>query len=290
MHQLKNGLPQGISGHKTKDSPIRGLMWVQLLQTLGLSAVRMEEGCHESAVLCFYLYHLVPRYLCRRRLSQRHKCRVANPKMKTVFLRKGQNHIQPIGACFSITIMAHDALPKAVIQKLQMEKHLALVGIEAKDSINEIHLDFALKLEAYLVAKYDQEFPFRNSVAAEIVLDQIHQYAGQYYALVAACIMPNHIHMLLDFSVQVPSDWDGETVLPLYQNVPRVVGRIKGRTANLINKELNRRGVLWKKGYYDRYIRNQQHLENEKNYILNNAVKAGLVKCWNDYPFLYPKD
>ncbi len=213
--------------------------------------------------------------------------------MKTRLWRKGQPHIQPIGASFSITMLVYDAVPQAKIEELQHKRQVALVDIEntkcALDKSRKICDDFEIEIEKLLNSKSAQEYPFRNPKAAKVVLAQIHEYAGRYYDLLAVCVMPNHVHMLLNFSVQIPLDWDGEATLPLYQNVPSVVRRIKGASARLINKELNREGPLWNIGYYDRFIRNQQHLENERNYILNNAYKAGLVKKWNDYPFLYPR-
>ncbi len=38
---------------------------------------------------------------------------------------------------------------------------------------------------------------------------------------------------------------------------------------------------------HDRYIRSMRHFHDEQNYIVNNPVKAGIVKNWNDYPYTY---
>lgn len=214
--------------------------------------------------------------------------------MKTRFIRRGQPHIQPIGACFSVTILVYDAIPRAIIKGLQIKRQAELIAVGNNDGYLEksrkIHHAFEMKIEELLHAKNTQEYPFRNVAAAEILMAQIQKYAGSYYHLLAVCVMPNHVHLLLDFSVQVPQNWDGESKLLSYENIPSVIKRIKGASARLINRKLNRKGPFWNTGYYDRLIRNQRHLENEKNYILNNAYKAGLVRKWNDYPFLYPKD
>jgi hypothetical protein len=36
--------------------------------------------------------------------------------------------------------------------------------------------------------------------------------------------------------------------------------------------------MFWFPEYYDRYIRNEEHLANAMAYVENNPVKAGLVK------------
>lgn len=226
-------------------------------------------------------------------ILQRNKFRETRVMMKTKFWRKGQPHIQPIGACFSITMLVQDAVPRALIEELQCRRKAALIAVKDDDDLLrksiEIHHTFEMEMEKILNAKNSQEYPFRSSAAAGTVLDEVNRYANKYYEVLAICVMPNHVHMLLDFSVQLPMNWDGKMLLPFYQNVPQVIKRIKGASARLINRRLNRKGALWNKGYYDRFIRDRVHLENERNYILNNALKAGLVKKWSDYPFLYPK-
>jgi len=99
--------------------------------------------------------------------------------------------------------------------------------------------------------------------------------------------MSNHAHLQLDFSVQCPKDWDGVSLLPDYVNLATVIGRIKGGSAYDINKEIGRKGKLWRPGYYDRYMRNRKHLVTEFWYILRNPEKAGLVSSWRDHPFTY---
>ncbi|MEL7123901.1 MAG: hypothetical protein AAFO07_30970, partial [Bacteroidota bacterium] len=54
-----------------------------------------------------------------------------------------------------------------------------------------------------------------------------------------------------------------------------------------INKKLNRKGSVWKTGYYNRYIRNVEHLVSTYYYILNNPIKAGLVKEWKQHKYTF---
>lgn len=214
--------------------------------------------------------------------------------MKTFYVRRGQPHIQPIGASFSVTILVHDAIPEAELIALRKEKDMEL-GIRFNEGcsateIREIQDHYRQAIDELLVQKRSQEYPLRRAAVAEVVMNRLFEYDGRYYDLLAACIMPNHIHALFDFSIQVPGDWDGCSDLPGYRNVNVVIGQIKGSSATLVNKKFGRQGPLWRAGYYDRYIRNNRHLENERRYILRNPAKAGLARSWQTYPFLYSKD
>jgi len=78
-----------------------------------------------------------------------------------------------------------------------------------------------------------------------------------FYSLIAFCIMPNHVHLLLKPNVAVPK---------LMQNV-------KGGSSKLINELLNKKGSFWAKNYYDKGIRDQKHFDCVYRYIENNSLK-----------------
>ncbi|MFM9949918.1 MAG: transposase [Saprospiraceae bacterium] len=217
--------------------------------------------------------------------------------MKTFYKRKNQPHFQDIGAAFCVTVTCHDAVPRAILEALQEERRQALAEIEANPTLKdklmaraELHLQFEEKLETLLHADSVQEHPFKKAAAAQIVFDQIKKYDGQYYHLCAACVMSNHIHFLVDFSIQVPVGWDGSFEIEHYVNLDKVVGYIKGGSSYEVNKQTGRTGTLWSYGCYDRYIRSEKHFQHAIRYILNNPVKAKLVKSWEDYPYMYVRE
>lgn len=218
---------------------------------------------------------------------------ITTDQQKTEYKRFGQPHFQHIGATFSVTIVAHDALPEELLTRVIERKRTVLRAIEQDDfpkkqaRKNDIHERYAAYLEELLNKKDNQEHVLRNPLAAGKLKDRIKAFAGQYYHLVAYSIMSNHAHLLLDFSEQCPKNWDGVSLLPDYVNLATVIGRIKGGSAYDINKEIGRKGKLWRPGYYDRYMRNRKHLVTEFWYILRNSEKARLVKSWRDHPFTY---
>ncbi len=130
----------------------------------------------------------------------------------------------------------------------------------------------------------------KNPRIAGLVQQELHRFDGELYDLICYCIMSNHVHILIDTSLQIPDNfeivnWESLEFEPL-QNIMK---RIKGPTAIYANRLLNKSGRLWQKESYDRYIRDQREYENVVAYILNNPVKAGLVKTWEEYQFTYMK-
>ena len=48
---------------------------------------------------------------------------------------------------------------------------------------------------------------------------------------------------------------------------------------------INLGGHKWQKSYYDHIVRSEDDLKKLLFYILENPVRKGLVKKWQDYPF-----
>ena len=109
----------------------------------------------------------------------------------------------------------------------------------------------------------------RNDRVAQIVKDTLFYYDGKKYKIIAWCIMPNHVHILIEV-------FNGFSL-------SEIIHSWKSYSANQINKLLNRTGQVWMMEYFDRYIRDYEHFDKVVNYIHNNPVKAGLVKSPSEY-------
>ncbi|HRK26885.1 MAG TPA: hypothetical protein PK239_06295 [Chitinophagales bacterium] len=130
---------------------------------------------------------------------------------------------------------------------------------------------------------------FLNEPACtQILKDVMHEYDGKYYNLLAFCIMPNHVHLLIDTSAQLPPG-EQDFNLEEYQYIKDIMRRIKGKSGLLLNRERNTSGEIWFKESFDRYIRNDRHLRYTLNYILDNPVKAKLAQQWTDWSGTYLK-
>lgn len=118
------------------------------------------------------------------------------------------------------------------------------------------------KIEAYIDLGYG-ECSLRHREIAALVQQNLWHHDGVKYRLLAWCIMPNHVHVLVEI-------WH----TPLGQ----ILSSWKGYTAKQANKLLGRTGVFWGEDYFDHYIRDEEHLRRVTRYIENNPTKARLVR------------
>jgi putative transposase len=94
---------------------------------------------------------------------------------------------------------------------------------------------------------------------------------GSKYALAAWCVMPNHVHVLVE---QFPN-----------LELSSIVQTWKSVTAHAINKREGRRGQLWQREYFDRFMRNEDQFASTVAYIENNPVAAGLAAHPEEWRF-----
>ena len=127
---------------------------------------------------------------------------------------------------------------------------------------------------------------------ARIIYDKVMSYNVSYYIINAISIMPNHVHLLLNTSIQVQPEIGQQGTQFKYVDVAKWMQLIKGGSAFLINRHLRRTGKLWAKESYDHFVRHQNEGEYQriKSYILDNPKKAGLEEQFSKPPFLYSTD
>ena len=108
-----------------------------------------------------------------------------------------------------------------------------------------------------------------------MMMETLRKFDGSRYRLIAWCVMPNHVHVLID-----PLD-----------SLGRIVQSWKSYTGRWIlahNAELGL-GVpgkeCWMREYWDRYIRDDKHLRQVIGYIHENPAKAGLCSNAADWPW-----
>ena len=110
----------------------------------------------------------------------------------------------------------------------------------------------------------------RDDRIAQLVQNALLKFDGERYRQLAWVIMPNHVHALIEVFDGYPLD--------------RVVHSWKSFTAKQANKILRRRGKFWSADYFDRFIRDDEHLSAVVTYIEENPVKAGLVHAAREWP------
>lgn len=227
-----------------------------------------------------------------------------------IYYRRNLPHYQPSHASYFITFRLAGSLPNDVIIKLKEEYESAIkkVKINNPHGINVKELDDSRKryfkrFDEFLDKHTSGPKWLNDERVAKIVEDAIRYRDGKEYELIAYCIMPNHVHMVVD--VERSDNSDAERTLVSkepgdrtevrstvsYKNykLTKILREIKGSTARECNKILNRSGAFWQHESYDHVIRNGKECGNIISYVLNNPVNAGIVADWQKWKWSYCK-
>ena len=94
--------------------------------------------------------------------------------------------------------------------------------------------------------------------------------------------MPDHVHLIFTPLI----DPARREVITL----SRITKSIKGASAHLINRRLQRSGTVWQEESFDRVLRSSEKLDEKAQYILNNPVRKGIVSSPGEYPWLWLAD
>ena len=116
--------------------------------------------------------------------------------------------------------------------------------------------------------------PIIGAHAARMVWceDQLLGCCAQLGAEICAwCVLPNHYHLVVE-----TEDLKG---------LRRALGVFHGRSSHRWNGEDTRRGRQVWHNHTERTMRSERHFFATLNYVHHNAVKHGLVRRWQDWPF-----
>ncbi len=140
-------------------------------------------------------------------------------------------------------------------------------------------------------AKYLVTFGTRNRIqlspeARTVTLNAIRHFHQNRYELYAACVMPDHVHILFEPAVKA----DDAKGRPVFWSLSELLHSVKSFTAHEINKESRSGGDVWEKEWHDRMIRSETDLEEKFNYVTRNPWDANIVHSNEDYPWVwYPE-
>jgi len=150
----------------------------------------------------------------------------------------------------------------SVIAKMEFELSLQPKG--------KGEVELRRRIEEYLDAGHGDCW-LRQPTVARVVQNALLHFDEERYRLLAWCIMPNHVHVLIETRAQFP--------------LASVLHSWKSFTGHEANKLLRLQGEFWQREYLDRFVRNAEHYERVVAYIEENPVKAGLAKIKTDWPW-----
>jgi len=206
--------------------------------------------------------------------------------MPNIYYRRNLPHIPPEGYPLFITFRLADSLPTEVLADLQAQRDHELKTLKRKlqDEIYKIEKKHFSRHDAWLDRCATGPRWLADKTIAGIVAEKIHAMDREHFQLMAYCIMPNHVHLLMEAILADHLNHRGKTAKFPVANALRL---LKGSTARSCNLQLERSGPFWNHESYDHYVRDEQEMERIINYILNNPVNAGLVNEWKDWQFTY---
>ena len=189
-------------------------------------------------------------------------------------------HYDQMGLLQFITFRLADSLPQDKLQQLEeelkeiKEAELGFGVPRLKSESFAIEVEKRKRIEQWLDAGMGC-CALRHPQMAQVTQETLILFDSEKYRLLAWCIMPNHVHVLIEPKVPVSKivqSWKSYT----------------GRWARQHDAELGL-GVpgkhFWMREYWDRYIRDENHFHSTIAYIHDNPVKAGLCAYSYEWPW-----
>jgi REP element-mobilizing transposase RayT len=84
----------------------------------------------------------------------------------------------------------------------------------------------------------------------------------------ACVVMPDHVHLVFT----PMCDPEG----PI--SIPEIMQKLKSESAHGVNAALQRKGRVWQGESFDHVLRREEGVDAKVSYILENPVRAGLVR------------
>jgi carbamoylphosphate synthase large subunit/REP element-mobilizing transposase RayT len=119
--------------------------------------------------------------------------------------------------------------------------------------------------------------------ARSITLKAIEHFHGKRYELYAACVMPDHVHVLWEPGIK----GDNAEGKPVFWSLAELVRSIKTFSAREINRAEGSHGSIWEKEWHDRMIRSETDLQEKFGYITRNPWDAGIASPMQDYEWVW---
>jgi putative DNA methylase len=201
-----------------------------------------------------------------------------------------------------LTYRLAGTIPVTILHRFREERQARLRQNGAGESVLSKQLVVA---HEQFFAKYDQYLDetcridwLKTAAVAAMIRGNLYYHNGSKYHLLAYCIMPNHVHVLLQPgglsteplpAVEIDANQPDEKP-DAESPLASIMHSLKSYTAHEANKLLKRAGQFWQHESYDHWVRDGDELERIVHYIAWNPVNAGLVKHPHDWFFCSAHD
>jgi REP element-mobilizing transposase RayT len=186
-------------------------------------------------------------------------------------------HWRQENATYAVTFRLADSLPASVLEGWRRERReIVERAILMERSLTKYEEERLAELYSDKVQQWldrgHGSCALRDPRVAGLVAGAITHFEGQRYDLHAWCVMPNHVHVV----VQPRPD----------QPLSRILMSWKGFTGKEARKLLGGNAAFWESESYDHIVRDATDLARQIKYVLGNPVKAGL----DDWPWVWARE
>lgn len=191
-----------------------------------------------------------------------------------IYYERNLPHRLPPGELIFITFRLAGSLPQQMLERLQSEARLLQesCGPDPAAQYAERKKYFG-RFDDLLAGSTHGPTWLRQPEIAAVVAQALHYPDGKEYNLQCYCIMPNHIHLVVELPEGAPS-------------LAKTLQLLKGYSSRQANQLLGRSGGFWQAESYDHVVRPGER-ERIIRYVLENPIKAGLVDDWEKWPYTF---
>ena len=215
-------------------------------------------------------------------------------------------HFQPLEGTLFVTFRLADSTPKSIVRYYKARRDWLRDQVKRVERIlaQDVSADHAAWLSK--IQKLDREYFIkcedilhrealgptwmRDEKVADKVAENLHSLDSKEIRLDAFSIMSNHVHTIFRPLVSA------EVIKQILRSqdyclcgipaLAKIMHTLKGRSARECNLILKRTGAFWEHESFDHVIRDGKFRKTIR-YVLNNPVKVGIVRNWEDYQWNY---
>jgi REP element-mobilizing transposase RayT len=114
-------------------------------------------------------------------------------------------------------------------------------------------------------------FSLREPEIVSVFIDILSSVVAKMDCIVPVyCFMPDHQHLIITGTHSDSDIW-------------KAIVSYKQKTGSWMSA--NKPNMKWQKDFYDHILRRHEDIAVHVKYILDNPVRKGLARSWQEYPF-----
>jgi len=201
------------------------------------------------------------------------------------FSKRHRPHIHPPDSIIFVTYRLAGSIPKAVVRTYKAKKDWLA-------QVEEFNRAWFVKFEDVLHKAQTGPMWMKNEHVVDSVASSLQKLDSDAYRLDAYSVMSNHVHavfkpFLSERELREGFDESGHLIfISKHPGLSRIMQSLKGGSSRECNRILSRAGQFWEHESFDHVIREGKFYATIR-YVLNNPVKAGLVRHWREWRWNY---